>query len=117
MPSRDRTAPAEPESVDDRDPPAGPAIDEEARGMLEAHVQQMAEKGKVLYRCGLDNGTRSGTFFAPTLIEIDSIDVMELVILLEKDYQVFIDSKELGAEVLKSVRAMADFIEAKQGRA
>jgi acyl carrier protein len=49
--------------------------------------------------------------------EIDSIDVMELVILLEKDYQVFIDSKELGAEVLKSVRAMADFIEAKQGRA
>jgi acyl carrier protein len=49
--------------------------------------------------------------------EIDSIDVMELVILLEKDYQVFIDSKELGAEVLKSVRAMADFIEAKQGSA
>jgi acyl carrier protein len=49
--------------------------------------------------------------------EIDSIDVMELVILLEKDYQVFIDSKELGAEVLKSVRAMADYIEAKQGRA
>jgi acyl carrier protein len=44
--------------------------------------------------------------------DIDSIDVMELVIMLEKDYQVFIDSKELGAEVLKSVRAMADFIEA-----
>jgi RHH-type proline utilization regulon transcriptional repressor/proline dehydrogenase/delta 1-pyrroline-5-carboxylate dehydrogenase len=54
----------------------GPAIDEEARGMLEAHVQQMAEKGKVLYRCGLDNGTRSGTFFAPTLIEIDSVDAL-----------------------------------------
>ncbi|MEJ2642874.1 MAG: phosphopantetheine-binding protein [Desulfosarcinaceae bacterium] len=49
--------------------------------------------------------------------DIDSIDVMELVILLEKDYQVFIDSKELGAEVLKSVRAMADFIEAKHGQA
>ena len=46
--------------------------------------------------------------------EIDSIDVMELVILLEKDYGVFIDSKELGAEVLKSVSAMAAFIEAKQ---
>jgi acyl carrier protein len=49
--------------------------------------------------------------------DIDSIDVMELVILLEKDYQVFIDSKELGAEVLESVRAMADFIEAKQRQA
>lgn len=46
--------------------------------------------------------------------EIDSIDVMELVILLEKDYGVFIDSKELGAEVLQSVRAMANFIEVKK---
>lgn len=46
--------------------------------------------------------------------EIDSIDVMELVILLEKDYGVFIDSKELGAEVLQSVRAMAEFVEAKK---
>jgi acyl carrier protein len=46
--------------------------------------------------------------------EIDSIDVMELVILLERDYGVFIDSKEVGAKVLKSVRAMANFIEAKQ---
>lgn len=46
--------------------------------------------------------------------EIDSIDVMELVILLEKDYGVFIDSKELGAEVLQSVRAMANFITAKK---
>ena len=49
--------------------------------------------------------------------EIDSIDVMELVILLEKDYGVFIDSKELGAEVLKSVRAMATFVESKQSTA
>jgi acyl carrier protein len=49
--------------------------------------------------------------------EIDSIDVMELVILLEKDYGVFIDSKELGAEVLKSVRAMADFVASKQADA
>lgn len=46
--------------------------------------------------------------------EIDSIDVMELVILLERDYGVFIDSKEVGAEVLKSVRAMANFVQAKQ---
>lgn len=46
--------------------------------------------------------------------EIDSIDVMELVILLEKDYEVFIDSKEVGAEVLQSVRAMAEFVEAKK---
>jgi RHH-type proline utilization regulon transcriptional repressor/proline dehydrogenase/delta 1-pyrroline-5-carboxylate dehydrogenase len=55
----------------------GPAIDEEARGILEAHVQQIADRGKVLYRCSLDNGTVSGTFFAPTLIEIDSVDALQ----------------------------------------
>jgi RHH-type proline utilization regulon transcriptional repressor/proline dehydrogenase/delta 1-pyrroline-5-carboxylate dehydrogenase len=55
----------------------GPAIDEEARGMLETHVRQMEEKAKVLCRCSLGDGTKSGTFFAPTLIEIDSVDVLE----------------------------------------
>jgi len=55
----------------------GPAIDEEARGMLEKHVRQMEEKAKVLCRCSLGDGTKSGTFFAPTLIEIDSVDVLE----------------------------------------
>jgi len=59
------------------DTDVGPAIDEEARGMLETHVQRMAEKAKVLYRCSLDEGTKSGTFFAPTLIEIDTVDVLE----------------------------------------
>ncbi|NCF59248.1 MAG: bifunctional proline dehydrogenase/L-glutamate gamma-semialdehyde dehydrogenase PutA [Gammaproteobacteria bacterium] len=55
----------------------GPAIDDEARSMLEAHVKQMENEARVLYRCPLDDGTESGTFFAPTLIEIDSVDALE----------------------------------------
>jgi RHH-type proline utilization regulon transcriptional repressor/proline dehydrogenase/delta 1-pyrroline-5-carboxylate dehydrogenase len=55
----------------------GPAIDEEARSMLEAHVKQMEQKAIVLHRCTLDNDTESGTFFAPTLIEVDSVDALE----------------------------------------
>ena len=55
----------------------GPAIDEEARGVLEAHVQQMEAKAKVLYRCSLGEGAEAGTFFAPTLIEIDSVAALE----------------------------------------
>lgn len=42
---------------------------------------------------------------------IDSIDVLELVIMLEKDYDLAIDNKELGAQVFGSLRSMADYIE------
>ena len=41
---------------------------------------------------------------------IDSIDVLELVLMLEKDYGVKIESKEMGMEAFASVRAMAGFV-------
>jgi acyl carrier protein len=41
---------------------------------------------------------------------IDSIDVLELVMMIEKDYGVKIDSKELGIKVFASVRALATHI-------
>ncbi|MDD3249052.1 MAG: acyl carrier protein [Smithella sp.] len=41
---------------------------------------------------------------------IDSIDVLELVMMIEKDYGVKIDSKELGVKVFASVRTLATFI-------
>jgi len=41
---------------------------------------------------------------------IDSIDVLELVMMIEKDYGVKIESKELGAKVFASVRALATHI-------
>ncbi len=47
---------------------------------------------------------------------IDSIDVLELVMMIEKDYGVKIESKELGAKVFASVRALATYIaQAKKG--
>ncbi len=41
---------------------------------------------------------------------IDSIDVLELVIMMEKDYHLTIDNKELGAQVFGSLRSMARYI-------
>jgi acyl carrier protein len=41
---------------------------------------------------------------------IDSIDVLELVILLEKDYGITIDNKEVGAQVFASLNTMARYI-------
>jgi acyl carrier protein len=42
---------------------------------------------------------------------IDSIDVLELVMLVEKEYGVVIDSKELGAQVFASLGALAAYIQ------
>lgn len=45
---------------------------------------------------------------------IDSIDVLELVMMIEKDYGVKIESKELGAKVFASVTSLAAFIDEKR---
>jgi RHH-type proline utilization regulon transcriptional repressor/proline dehydrogenase/delta 1-pyrroline-5-carboxylate dehydrogenase len=55
----------------------GPAIDEEARALLAAHVDDMAASARILHRCELPEQASPGTFFAPTLIEIDSVDSLE----------------------------------------
>ena len=41
---------------------------------------------------------------------IDSIDVLELVMMMEKDYGIKIENKELGAKVFASVRTLATFV-------
>jgi acyl carrier protein len=42
---------------------------------------------------------------------IDSIDVLEMVIMMEKDYGLTIDNKELGAQVFASLRTMTQYIQ------
>jgi RHH-type proline utilization regulon transcriptional repressor/proline dehydrogenase/delta 1-pyrroline-5-carboxylate dehydrogenase len=55
----------------------GPAIDEEARSLLEAHVARMTVEAQVLHRCRLPADAGRGTFFAPALIEVDSVDRLQ----------------------------------------
>ena len=53
-----------------------PIIDDSARASLVTHVERMSKEQNVLHRCTLDETTSAGTFFAPTLVEIDSIDAL-----------------------------------------
>jgi len=55
----------------------GPVIDQDAHEMLDAHVERMHEVATILHRNTLPDDAGSGTFFAPTLIEIASIDELE----------------------------------------
>jgi acyl carrier protein len=41
---------------------------------------------------------------------LDSIDVLELVMMIEKDYGIKIDNKELGVKVFASVTSLAEHI-------
>jgi len=42
---------------------------------------------------------------------IDSIDVLEMVMMIEQDYGVIIDNKELGAQVFVSLKTLAAYIQ------
>ncbi|BBO81606.1 acyl carrier protein [Desulfosarcina ovata subsp. sediminis] len=42
---------------------------------------------------------------------IDSIDVLEMVIMIEKDYGVVINNRELGAKVFATLRSLADYVQ------
>lgn len=41
---------------------------------------------------------------------LDSIDILELVMMIEKDYAVRINSKELGEKVFSSLKSLATYI-------
>jgi acyl carrier protein len=43
-------------------------------------------------------------------IGIDSIDILGLVLMLEKDYGVKIETREVGVKAFASVRALAEFV-------
>jgi len=54
----------------------GPAIDEDARALLEAHVEKMKDVATIVHRKTMASDTAGGTFFAPTLIEIKTVDTL-----------------------------------------
>jgi len=43
-------------------------------------------------------------------LDIDSIDILELVIMLRKDYGVNIKNKEMAKQVFASLRSLASYI-------
>lgn len=46
---------------------------------------------------------------------IDSIDVLEMVVMVERDYGVMINSQEVGEKVFASVASLAAYIESNRG--
>jgi acyl carrier protein len=57
----------------------------------------------------------STPLFGPEGLGLDSIDVLELVLELERSFGVTIENQETGMQVLRSVDTIADFIRTKRG--
>lgn len=49
--------------------------------------------------------------FGPEGLGLDSIDALELIVLLEKNYSIKLTDPSKAKNVLTSVRAIADYIE------
>lgn len=47
---------------------------------------------------------------------LDSIDALELIVLLQQEYHIKLNSADQGKEIFKSVSVMADFIIAQQDK-
>jgi len=82
----------------------GPAIDNEARELLDAHVKRMASAANIVHRCKLPKATGSGTFFAPTLVEIDDVSVLEREVFGPVLHVIRYKSKKL-AETVESINS------------
>jgi acyl carrier protein len=68
---------------------------------------------KLVDTLGLDLTPESVDPAAPLIgagLGIDSIDTLELVVLIDKDYGVKIDNRAAGVAAFASLNALADFI-------
>jgi len=55
----------------------GPVIDADAKRGIDRHIEAMRAKGHAVFQLDLPEASRHGTFVAPTLIELDSINELE----------------------------------------
>ena len=53
--------------------------------------------------------------FGPDGLGLDSVDVLELVLELERSFGVTIEDQDTGMQALRSVDSIADFIRSRRG--
>lgn len=79
-------------------------------GLLIAKLKQEIIEVLNLEDVGPDEIDTGAPLFGDGL-GLDSIDALELIVLLEKNYGIKIDDPKKGKDVFYSVQTMADFIE------
>jgi len=52
--------------------------------------------------------------FSDEGLALDSIDALEIIVLLEKEYGIKLEDPKKGKDIMQSVQTLADLIESKQ---
>lgn len=47
-------------------------------------------------------------------LALDSIDALEIIVLLEKEYGIKLDDPKKGKDIMTSIQTLSDFIESKR---
>lgn len=84
-------------------------MDSETRTELEARIQRMIVDRLKLER-EPDSIDPTESLFGDDGLGLDSIDALELVLGVEREFDVSIDDEEMGTEALASVRSLAEYI-------
>ncbi len=83
---------------------------------MEALIDKL--KGEIIEQLSLDEVSKSDIDAdAPLFIEglgLDSIDALELIVLLERNYGIKLENPNQGKDIFHSVRSMAEYIQAHQ---
>ncbi len=75
----------------------GPVIDDDAKSVLEHHIEFLAHNGRLIHRCTLPDTIRHGTFVAPHAFEIESLGLL---------------TREVFGPILHVIRYPADALDA-----
>ena len=80
--------------------------------------QQTIDEIKEMISANIDLGgadlskfTAADAIFGDTGIGLDSLDAVELIMLLQKKYGITIENMQQGREVFKTLGTLADYIE------
>jgi acyl carrier protein len=83
---------------------------------MEALIDQL--KGEIIEQLNLEDLSKADIDTdAPLFMEglgLDSIDALELIVLLERNYGIKLEDPKAGKDIFHSVRTMAEFIESKK---
>ncbi|WP_394730618.1 bifunctional proline dehydrogenase/L-glutamate gamma-semialdehyde dehydrogenase PutA [Altererythrobacter sp. GH1-8] len=91
-------------STDELRTDVGPVISEDAQRTINAHIEAMRAKGHAVEQLELGEETRHGTFVAPTIITIDTIDQLGREVFGPVLHVLRYDRRDLP-EVLRQIKA------------
>ncbi len=83
---------------------------------MDALIEKL--KGEIIQQLNLEEMTTADIDTdAPLFMEglgLDSIDALELIVLLERNYGIKLEDPKAGKDVFHSVRTMAEYIQSRQ---